>query len=119
MAKFNNGGLVYSTESGRVCPGCEMPVDECCCSDEQGVPGGDGVVRVRRETKARRGKTVTVITGVPLDSTGVKKVCKELKQKCSSGGTVKDNVIELQGDHKDKVIELLKQKGWQVKAAGG
>ena len=114
-----NDGLVYSTGSGRMCPGCNNPVDQCSCSSDGEIYQGDGVVRVSRETKGRRGKSVTIIDGVPLDKSGLKKLAKELKQKCSSGGTVKDGRIEIQGDHRDKFVELLKINGWTVKAKGG
>jgi translation initiation factor 1 len=118
-ASSGNDGLVYSTGSGRMCPGCNNPIDQCSCIDDGEIYQGDGIVRVSRETKGRRGKAVTIIEGAPLDKSGLKKLGKELKQKCSSGGTVKDSRIEIQGDHRDKLIELLKSKGWPVKAKGG
>ena len=117
-APSGNEGLVYSTDSGRMCPGCNNPIDQCGCSSDGEINQGDGITRVSRETKGRRGKVVTIIDGVPLDRSGLKKLAKELKQKCSSGGTVKDGRIEIQGDHRDKLIELLKTKGWTVKAKG-
>ncbi len=79
----------------------------------------DGIVRVGRETKGRKGKGVTLVTGVPLPVDELKLLAKELKQKCGTGGTLKDGVIEIQGDHRDILIELLKAKGWTVKKAGG
>lgn len=119
--KFSNGndGLVYSTEHGRMCPCCDKPAEQCLCSSEADNYQGDGIVRVYRETKGRRGKSVTVITGLDLDKSGLKKLTKELKQKCSSGGTSKDCRIEIQGDHRDKLVQELKAQGWEVKAAGG
>ena len=79
------------------------------------VPQSDGIVRVGRETKGRKGKGVTVITGVPLDETGLKELGKHLKAKCGAGGTVKDGVIEIQGDHRDLLLEELRKRGWTVK----
>jgi translation initiation factor 1 len=82
-------------------------------------PAGDGIVRVGRETKGRKGKAVTLITGVPLSLAELKRLARELKARCGCGGTVKDGVIEIQGDHRDKLIEALKSKGWSVKSSGG
>ena len=79
----------------------------------------DGVVRVRRETGGRRGKTVTVIYGVPLAATPLTALASDLKRRCGSGGTAKDGVIELQGDHCDTAIEALRELGYTVKRAGG
>jgi len=113
------GGLVYSTEFGRMCPACRRPIAECRCNKAQPVPKSDGIVRVRLETKGRKGKGVTVITGVPLDATALEILGKQLKQRCGSGGTVKDGVIEIQGDHRERVIEDLAKQGWTVKRSGG
>lgn len=85
----------------------------------QSTPAGDGIVRIARSTKGRKGKGVTIITGVPLTGEPLKKLAKDLKQKCGTGGTVKDGVIEIQGDHRDNLLDVLKTKGWQVKKAGG
>lgn len=114
-----NGGLVYSTEFGRMCPACRKPVAECRCKKDPPAPKSDGIVRVRLETKGRKGKGVTVITGVPLDATGLENLGKQLKQRCGSGGTVKDGVIEIQGDHCERVVEDLSKQGWAVKRSGG
>ena len=113
------GGLVYSTEHGRMCPLCGMPQAQCVCKTLAAAPAGDGVVRVGRETKGRKGKGVTVISGVPLAGDELKKLSVQLKNKCGCGGTVKDGVIEIQGDNRDKVIELLKTFGWPIKRSGG
>ncbi|MDI9244795.1 translation initiation factor Sui1 [Marinobacter sp. CHS3-4] len=118
MKKRSGGGLVFSTEQGRMCPECRHPVDECVCSQEQ-APAGDGVVRVSRETKGRKGKGVTLITGIPMAGSDLKAYAKTLKAKCGTGGTVKDGVVEIQGDQRDILIPLLKEKGWTVKKAGG
>jgi translation initiation factor 1 len=115
----NSGGLVYSTFGGRMCPKCRRPVAQCFCGQKQSSPPSDGVVRVFRETKGRGGKSVTVIKGVALKPDELAQLGKQLKTMCGSGGTVKDGVIEVQGDHCDRVIETLKGQGWNVKRAGG
>jgi translation initiation factor 1 len=85
-----------------------------------GQPPADGIVRVRRETKGRKGKGVTTISGVPLGEDGLLELAAELKRRCGTGGTVKDGgVIEIQGDHRDEVVPLLEARGWTVKLAGG
>src|SRR3954466_15779577 len=99
------GGLVYSTEGGRMCPACRRPVAQCTCGQAVAPAApSDGIVRVLRETKGRGGKAVTVVRGVPLDAAALAKLGQELKSGCGSGGTVKDGVIEVQGDHVDKVM---------------
>ena len=119
MAKKTN--LVYSTDQGRVCPGCARAVAECECSrlKAQSIASGDGIVRVSRETKGRKGKGVTLITGLPLTADELKKFGKELKAKCRTEGLLNGGVIEIQGDHCDFLLEALKKKGWQVKRSGG
>lgn len=112
------GGLVYSTEFGRMCPGCGQPREACTCGEPE-APVGDGIVRVSRETKGRKGKGVTLVTGVPLAGEELKALAKALKARCGTGGTVKDGVIEIQGDHRDLLLEELRKKGWTVKKAGG
>ena len=119
MARQKNTKLVFSTEFGRACPECGNPIDQCSCSNDEGIPEGDGIVRVSRETKGRKGKGVTLVTGVPETLDDLKKLSKELKQKCGTGGSLKDRVIEIQGDQRDLLVELLKAKGYQVKKAGG
>lgn len=117
-----NSRLVYSSESGRICPKCEKYFEHCSCTVkklQQPETKSDDIVRVGRQTKGRKGKGVTVVTGVPLPVEELKLLAKELKQKCGSGGTLKDGVIEIQGDHRDTLVELLKAKGWPVKRAGG
>ena len=80
---------------------------------------GDGIVRVGRVTKGCRGKGLTVITGIPLDHDGLINLARQLKQKCGAGGTVKDGVVEIQGDHRDLLVEELKKRGYAVKRSGG
>lgn len=122
ISKSSSGGLVYSTGSGRMCPDCRKPVDQCAC---RRVHGGasptppDGVVRVTRESKGRGGKTVTVIRGLALDPAALADLGKQLKAACGTGGTVKDGTIELQGDHCDRAMDALRQRGHTVKRAGG
>ena len=117
--KASPGGLVYSTDAGRMCPVCRKAVAACSCR-KQLIPAGDGIVRVSRETKGRNGKGVTLVKGLPLDAEALNQLGKQLKAACGSGGTVKDGVIEVQGDHCERVIELLKAKAsWTVKRAGG
>lgn len=113
------GGLVYSTEAGRMCPVCRQPVAQCTCNQAKPVPAGDGIVRVSRETKGRGGKAVTLVKGVSLDADALAALGKQLKAACGSGGTVKDGVIEVQGDHCERVMELLRAQGHTVKRAGG
>ena len=125
-AKLNNApagkqGVVYSTEAGRVCPGCGQPVAQCVCKAKaaQAVPATDGVVRVSRETKGRGGKAVTLVKGVALNAEELEALGKKLKATCGSGGTVKDGVIEVQGDHVERVVVALKAQGFNAKRASG
>ncbi|MEN6587894.1 MAG: translation initiation factor Sui1 [Sulfuricella sp.] len=118
MKSAKTGGLVYSTEHGKMCPACRKPIAECICKTTT-VPASDGIVRVSRETKGRKGKGVTLIKGLALAAPELAQLGKQLKTACGSGGTVKDGVIEIQGDHCERVIEILKQQGRSVKRAGG
>jgi translation initiation factor 1 len=115
----SNHRLVYSSDTGRICQECGRPVNSCTCRKKSGPPTGDGIVRIRRETKGRGGKTVTVISGVPLDEAGTKALAGDLKKRCGTGGTVKDGIIEIQGDHRELLMAELATKGYRVKAAGG
>lgn len=120
MRKSGRGGLVYSTDTGRMCPACRQPVAGCVCRAEAAAARqGDGIVRVSRETKGRGGKAVTVVRGVDLDPAGLAALGKRLRTACGAGGTVKDGVLEVQGDHADRVVAVLTQAGWTVKRAGG
>lgn len=116
---MKNSSLVYSSVVGRICPKCEKPHLSCICRKNSSQTPSDGTVRVRRESKGRGGKTVTVITGIPLAEAQLKSVATELKKRCGTGGTVKDGVIEIQGDHRDLLVAELSAKGYRVKAAGG
>ena len=119
MSLADLGGLVYSTESGRMCPGCRQPVAQCICQQNKPLPTGDGIVRVSRETKGRGGKAVTLVKGVLDDEAALVQLGKQLKAACGSGGTVKDGVIEVQGDHVERVVAALQKLGYKVKRAGG
>jgi translation initiation factor 1 len=112
------GGLVFSTDAGRHCPDCRQPVDACICKQTL-IPEGDGIARVRRESKGRGGKTVTTITGVPLPEEGLKDLAKTLKQRCGTGGALKDGVIEIQGDHVELLLAELTKQGFKAKKSGG
>jgi translation initiation factor 1 len=111
--------LVYSSEHGRICPGCGNPAAACACAGAKKPVSGDGVVRVRRESKGRGGKTVTVVTGAPLAGEALKSLATELKRRCGTGGTVKEGNIEIQGDHADLLVDELRKRGYAVKRAGG
>ena len=112
------GGLVYSTDSGRHCPDCGKPVDACVCKQTV-IPQGDGIARVRRESKGRGGKTVTTISGVPLEAEALKDLAAALKRRCGTGGALKDGVIEIQGDHVELLLAELNKQGFKAKKSGG
>ena len=119
-SRASTGGLVYSTEAGRMCPACRRPIAQCACSSTATPRGpSDGVVRVSRESKGRGGKTVTLVRGLAMDNASLDEVAKQLRAACGSGGTVKDGVVIVQGDHCEKVVALLVAEGHKVKRAGG
>ena len=118
----NLGGLVYSTDAGRMCPDCRQPVTSCICKAQaqaQHLSKTDGVVRVSLQTKGRGGKSVTLVKGLPLDAEGLAALAKQLRNACGSGGTVKDGVVEVQGDHVATVMAALQKQSYVVKRAGG
>lgn len=124
MAKKSTGldslaGLVYSSEQGQTCPGCSQPLGSCQCSTLQGQYQGDGIAKVRRETKGRKGKGMTVVWDVPVHANELNDIAKKLKQKCGVGGSCKEGRIEIQGDNVDKVITELKVMKFKVKKVGG
>ena len=108
---------VYSTDLGQLCPECKQPVKSCQCQPLQ--PDGDGIVRLQRQTKGRNGKPVTLISGIPLSAPELKKLAGELKRKCGVGGSVEGASILIQGDKRPLLKELLEQRGFAVKLAGG
>lgn len=113
-------GVVYSTGQGRMCPACGRPLAQCACrAGTTARPPGDGVVRVGRQTAGRKGKGVTVVTGVPLAGAELEALATALKRRCGSGGTVRAGVIEIQGDHRDTLVAELAARGWTVKRSGG
>ena len=116
---MSNNRLVYSSETGRLCPECNKPVSGCICKKSRATTMSDGIVRISRSTAGRKGKGVTIVTGVPLEGNALKDLAKQLKQKCGSGGTLKDGVIEIQGEHRDLLVDELQKLGWNVKRAGG
>lgn len=117
--KMKNSRLVYSTAQGQVCPGCGKPVGQCACAKAPPVPPGDGVVRISRQTKGRKGKGVSCVTGLPLSPDKLEALAKQLKQRCGAGGTVKDGVVEIQGDHRELLALELQKLGYRVKLSGG
>ena len=106
---MSDNHLVYSTDSGRITPQAA----------KKAPPSGDGIVRIRRETKGRKGKGVTTVSGVMLDAAELKSLCSDLKKTCGTGGAVKGGVIEIQGDNRDKIKSVLEKRGMTVKLAGG
>jgi len=116
----NNNGLVYSTDQGRLCPGCGKASGQCCCKQEKkGQVKSDNIVRILLDKKGRKGKGVTVIVGLPLAEGDLKKMAKKLKQQSGCGGTVKDGIVEIQGDHRQGLLVELQKQGYKVKLAGG
>jgi translation initiation factor 1 len=117
----SSGGLVYSTDAGRMCPACRAAVGSCKCaaSAVRATPPGDGLARIRREVGGRGGKTVTVVTGLPLDAAALLALSKRLKAACGTGGTVKSGALEFQGDHRELLVSLLASEGFESKLAGG
>jgi translation initiation factor 1 len=119
MKSNSKGGLVYFTDGGRMCPECRRMLAECICTVGAKVaPVGDGLVRVSRETKGRGGKSVTLVKGLALDALALALLGKQLRAACGSGGTVKDGVIEVQGDHCALVMDMLRKHGHSAKRAG-
>ena len=106
---YNNSRLVYSTDIGRI------NYEE----QKHTRPAGDGIVRIQRQTSGRKGKGVCVISGIDLDDAALAKLAAELKKKCGCGGSVKEGLIEIQGDKRDLIKSLLEAKGMKVKLAGG
>ena len=122
---MEDGRLVYSTEAGRICPDCSKSANRCVCRKkkkkqkvQQSYPR-DGIVRIRREVKGLKGKTVTAVFGLPLEESDLRDFAKKLKMRCGTGGSVKDGAIIVQGDHREAILEAIKKAGYTVKLAGG
>ena len=115
--------MVYSTETGPVCTLCQKPVPECTCKKKKSRSQAnikiDGIIRIQREVKGRKGKTVTTVSGFQLDDNELKLLAAQLKRKCGTGGSVKDGIIIIQGDHRDALLSELKKQGFTAKLAGG
>jgi translation initiation factor 1 len=117
--------LVYSTDKGRVCPDCGQQVTQCRCKtvirNKAAASNvfADGSVRLQRQIQGRGGKTVTVISGLALADNELQQLAKLLKQRCGSGGSIKNGAIEIQGDHRDQLKIELETRGYKVKLAGG
>ncbi|MGR0279801.1 stress response translation initiation inhibitor YciH [Marinomonas dokdonensis] len=109
--------LVYSTDQGRTCPECEHAIDDCQCNQSSIL--GDGNVRITLETKGRKGKGVTLVSGLAMTLDEMKQLAKKLKAQCGTGGAVKDNQIEIQGDNREKIKDLLQKQGVSAKISGG
>ncbi|MFT5277482.1 MAG: translation initiation factor 1 [Glaciecola sp.] len=107
---MNDSRLVYSTDTGRI---------KAQSVNQNSAPKGDGIVRIRKETKGRKGKGMSIIDGLEMNEAGLKALCKELKKQCGCGGAVKGFSIEIQGDVRDKLKLILEAKGMRVKLAGG
>lgn len=139
--RSRNSGLVYSTDHGRMCPDCGQPEARCTCgrgkgsepargarsqkarprggSSQSGGPQKGGGVRVGRETKGRKGKGVSVVTGLPLAGAELEQLARQLKQRCGAGGTVRDGAIEIQGEHRDTLVAELEKLGYDARRSGG
>ncbi len=121
---MSNSRLVYSTETGRICRKCGGPAAHCqCLKKGKKAPNKplkiDGIIRIQRETKGRKGKTVTTVYGFAEKEVDLKQLASQLKNRCGSGGAVKDGTIVIQGDHRDVLLAELKKRGFKVKLAGG
>jgi len=116
----DKGRLVYSTDGGRMCPGCGWPARDCRCSarvSDESVPERPGaiVAKLRMEKNGRGGKMVTVVDNLPRNAAFLKDLCRDLKRSCATGGAVQDGAVELQGDLRDRVRRFLTAKGFVVK----
>ena len=125
MVRRENERTVYSSELGRLCPHCGSPSGRCRCgkrrskNEEATAADGDGIVRVSRTRRGRGGKTVTLVTGVPVSAQALRELTSDLKKRCGTGGAAKDGIIEIQGDQRDALVSALEERGFQVKLSGG
>ncbi|MBT8351625.1 MAG: translation initiation factor Sui1 [Deltaproteobacteria bacterium] len=115
--------LVYSTDTGRVCPDCKKPLKRCSCKRKklklQSNIQFDGIIRIRRELKGRKGKTVISISGFQEGTDNLKQIAKNLKNQCGTGGSIKDGIIIIQGDHRQTIQRELQKQGFKIKLTGG
>ena len=120
---MDNSRLVYSTESGKICTSCQKPLSECTCKKKKSRSKTnikiDGIIRIKREVKGRKGKMVTTASGFQINTDELKNLAAQLKRHCGTGGSVKDGVLILQGDHRNTLINELKNRGFEAKFAGG
>ena len=124
MSRREQDRTVYSSEQGRLCAHCGAPSGRCRCKRRSpqktaNPTQGDGVVRVSRTRKGRKGKTVTLVTGVPASESELRDLASEFKKRCGTGGAVKEGVIEIQGDQRETLVSVLQDRGFQVKVSGG
>ena len=113
-------GTVYSTDQGRHCKDCGQPRGTCACVQKSpSMNLGDGIVKLQRQVKGRNGKPITLVSGLPLQSTELKALAKELKNACGVGGSINGSDIIIQGDKREHLKQLLEIKGYSVKFSGG
>lgn len=121
--KRDDAQLIYSTETGRICPNCNRPVKKCVCKGKRSKAPGDvktdDVIRIKREIKGRKGKAVTMISGFSKDEGDLKNLASQLKNICGTGGSAKDGIIIIQGDYREAVKIELEKQGFKTKFAGG
>jgi translation initiation factor 1 len=130
MARGDGDRLVYSSADGRICPACGKSETRCKCrgksararikarDEAAAAEASDGIVRVGRSTKGRKGKVVTTVTGVPLAADELRSLAGDLKRSCGTGGALKEGVIEIQGEHRDTLVAELEKRGFKVKRVG-
>ncbi len=120
---MDNSRLVYSTEFGKICTSCQKPLADCTCKKKKARSQTniktDGIIRIKREVKGRKGKMVTTVSGFQINADELKNLAAQLKRHCGAGGSVKDGVILIQGDHRSTLITELKNRGFEAKFAGG
>jgi translation initiation factor 1 len=120
---MDNSRLVYSTETGKICPSCQKPISKCTCKKKKPKSQPnlkiDCIIRVQREVKGRKGKTVTTVSGFQMNADEIKNLAAQLKRCCGTGGSVKDGIIIIQGDHRDTIVNELKNRGFKAKITGG
>lgn len=109
MKPTTDDPIVYSTDKGRITPQTETKT----------APQGDGVIRIHRDSKGRKGKGVSVLIGFALDEKALKQLAQKIKKQCGCGGTVKNFTIEIQTDNRELIKSILDKMGYQVKLAGG